>query len=402
MTPSDPSGPRKRVDLRRKAALARGEVVAGRRRRVLGAAPIASEPVATRRPRLDLSAAAAGASARLDGRPRRARAGAPAAPDVRAEPAAPKVRIIAAPAAYVVAVPDAPGGRLSDHDRELLGAARRLADAVEGAVVAVAAATAAEVAAAGADRHVALDATEDYDPEGRAVRLAAVANHLSARHLLFPATAEGQDLALRLAAALGEPPMTGVVALRPDEAVRPLAGAREQVRTPPRIMTLAPGAVAPTSEPGEARDLAIAAPEPHPRRLQDLGMVAADAAAVPLEEAPLILSGGAGVRDWPRFLRLAEHLGAAPAGSRVVCDEGHLPRDRQVGVSGCSVSADCYLALGISGAVQHIQGLEACTRVVAVNTDPHAPIAKRADLMIVGDADAVVTALLDRLEGARA
>jgi electron transfer flavoprotein alpha subunit len=118
-----------------------------------------------------------------------------------------------------------------------------------------------------------------------------------------------------------------------------------------------------------------------------------DPDAVPLSEALLVCGAGNGVTDWSAFRDVAGALGAARAGSRVICDAGLLPRDRQVGASGTSVTAHCYLAFGISGAPQHLQGIARCENVIAVNTDPHAPIMKRADLAIVADAKAVMLAL---------
>ena len=78
----------------------------------------------------------------------------------------------------------------------------------------------------------------------------------------------------------------------------------------------------------------------------------------------------------------------------MVVDAGHLPRERQVGASGTLVTARCYLALAISGAPQHLEGIAACDQVIAVNRDPGCDMMKRADLAVVGDVDAIVPALL--------
>ena len=91
---------------------------------------------------------------------------------------------------------------------------------------------------------------------------------------------------------------------------------------------------------------------------------------------------------------MADTLGATRGGSRVVCDAGHLPRDRQIGASGTLVTARCYFALGIAGAPQHLQGITEVKHVIAVNTDLHAEMIKRADLAIVADAQAVMPALI--------
>lgn len=128
-------------------------------------------------------------------------------------------------------------------------------------------------------------------------------------------------------------------------------------------------------------------------RIVDRGVVRADPETVPLAEAEFIISAGNGVSDWQAFHGLAAALGASVGGSRVAVDNGFLTRDRQVGISGTLVTARCYLALGISGAPQHLQGIAKCDRVVVINTDPQCDMVKRADLAVVGDVQAVVPAL---------
>jgi electron transfer flavoprotein alpha subunit len=132
-------------------------------------------------------------------------------------------------------------------------------------------------------------------------------------------------------------------------------------------------------------------------RVEDCGTLLIDPASIPLEEADLIVSAGNGVTDWASFHAVAAGLGAAEAGSRVVCDAGLLPRDRQIGASGVLVAPRCYLAFGIAGAPQHLQGIADCKRVIAVNTDLHAAMVGRADLAIVADAQAVLPALARKL-----
>jgi electron transfer flavoprotein alpha subunit len=166
------------------------------------------------------------------------------------------------------------------------------------------------------------------------------------------------------------------------------------------VVILAPDTFPPVADPWlrEARPVALESlsiPETRIRVLED---VKTDPGTIPLTEADLILSAGNGVTDWDAFHRLAAALGAAEAGSRVVCDAGHLPRSRQIGASGLLVEPRCYVALGIAGASQHLQGIAACERVIAVNTDLHAEMIKRADLAIVADAQAVMPALVAKLE----
>lgn len=126
----------------------------------------------------------------------------------------------------------------------------------------------------------------------------------------------------------------------------------------------------------------------------DLGAEPLDVSNVPLKEAELVLSAGDGLLDWGAFHQAASLLGAAEAGSRVVCDKGHLPRSRQVGASGEQIESKCYIAMGISGAPQHLQGIQSCQSVIAVNTDIHAPIVKRANLAIIGDANLITQELI--------
>jgi len=226
----------------------------------------------------------------------------------------------------------------------------------------------------------------------------AAAQACAARHLLFPETAIGGELARRVAARLGERPAAQLRKLSAEAATVAADSGRLDVQRPlPRVLIPQPGAFAPvpSSPPREAWPipLAAAAAAPLARVARTLP---ANPATVPLAEADLILSAGAGVTDWPAFHQAAAALGAAEAGSRVVCDDGKLSRDRQVGVSGIIVSPRCYLAFGIAGAAQHLHGMAEAERVVAVNADPAAEMMRRADLAIVADAQAVLPALARR------
>ena len=162
----------------------------------------------------------------------------------------------------------------------------------------------------------------------------------------------------------------------------------------PRLISVAENAFPPhDGPPHEAR--AIAAPAFSVRRSTDRATrLPLDPDRISLAEADFILSAGNGVTDWASFAELGRVLGATRGGSRVVCDEGHLPRDRQVGASGSLVTARCYLAFGISGAPQHLQGITEVKHVVAVNTDLHAEMIKRADLAIIADAQDIMPALI--------
>ena len=125
-----------------------------------------------------------------------------------------------------------------------------------------------------------------------------------------------------------------------------------------------------------------------------MGAVEVDPSAIVMAEAPFILSGGNGVKDWGLFHRAALALGATEGASRVAVDDGFMSRERQVGASGTWVTARVYVAVGISGAIQHLQGIAACDKVVAINLDPACDMVKRADLSVVGDSTAVLEALI--------
>jgi N,N-dimethylglycine/sarcosine catabolism electron transfer flavoprotein subunit alpha len=324
----------------------------------------------------------------------------PAAQAGTASAAPNPVRIVADPAYLVLAVPDLPDGRLAPHDRDVLGGARLLADAGGGAVAVLAFAAGEDFAAAGADR-LALAAAEG--PEARTAAVLAAVRQLAPRHVVLPDTLPGGgDVGRRVAAALGERPTSGVVHLAAGRLIRRMGGGSlDAAQAPPRVILLALEAAEPPQGPrAEARPIDLAVPAAPPR-VADRGRVAVDANAIPLAEADVIVSAGNGVTDWPAFHRVAAALGATEGASRVICDAGLMPRERQVGASGTLVEPRCYLAFGIAGATQHLQGIARCERVVAVNTDLHADMIKRADLAVVADAQAVMPALAALAEAKR-
>ncbi|KTC18944.1 electron transfer flavoprotein subunit alpha [Pseudomonas putida] len=312
------------------------------------------------------------------------------------------------PAFYIVVVPDMVGGRLSSHDRDVLGLAHSLAGS-DGAVLAVVFGEHKETAFGtfGVDRLLQIDgdAFAGYAPEQRVQGLRAVDNQFNPRHWLLPdSRSGGGELGRRLAAALGERPATRVWQVK-DGLCSGRAGAGQQdlVRGLARLILAAAECAEPVSETrhealpvelstGAARSLA---------RIEDLGPVPVDPATIAMAEAEFILSGGNGVKDWALFHRATVALGATEGASRVAVDDGFMPRNRQVGATGTWVTARVYVAVGISGAIQHLQGIGACDKVVAINLDPGCDMIKRADLAVIGDSAAILQALIEAVDNYR-
>lgn len=309
------------------------------------------------------------------------------------------VKTVDDPAYLILVLADLPQGRLSPHDRDVLGAARQLADMGGGAVVVVAPAATPDLGAAGADRWVMSDVpANSYQPEIQSALARALVEQIGPRHILAPDTLTGAgDTARRLAAHLGLSVASNVHAIHEGNVTGRADGGRQDVvRVMPDVVLLAPEAAEPHAGPvHEARPMDAPVVELKPV-LIDGGFMTVGPNTVPLQEADFIVSAGNGVTDWPAFHDVAASLNAAEGGSRVVCDTGYLPRDRQVGASGTLVEPGCYLAFGIAGAPQHLQGIERCERVVAVNTDLHADMVKRSDLAVIQDAQLVMPALAAR------
>lgn len=323
---------------------------------------------------------------------------------------------IEAPAFLIAVVPDLPGGRLSAHDQDLLGLARQLADsdpAVPGAVLAIVFGAIREdgFGTAGVDRlmHIAdqppglsASCNAKCSPEARLAVLTEIESELSPRHWLLPdSPVGGADLGRRLAARLSERPATQVWQVNQDAEGKRCsglgaAGSTDINRSLPRlVLALAECALPVATTRHEARPMTPPTPLSRmPGRIQDLGAVAVNPATVALGEAEFILAAGRGVSDWAGFHNAAATLGATEGASRVAVDDGFMARDRQVGASGTWVTARVYFAVGISGAIQHLQGIQSCDKVISVNLDPDCDMIKRADLAVIGDADQILAALV--------
>ena len=246
-----------------------------------------------------------------------------------------------------------------------------------------------------------------YAPEGaaRVVRTAVQGEGYDA--VLFAATASGRDLAPRVAAQLGLPLAADVidVGLEGEQVVvrRPVFAGKAvltlAVSARPALVSLRPSVFTPVERPrAGAVDMAAAEGVEDGGRVVVRELKPAPAGTLDVAEASIVVSGGRGLKE-PANFALVEALaralgrGAAVGASRAVVDAGWRPHAEQVGQTGKTVSPTLYVAIGISGAVQHLAGMRSSKVIVAINRDRDAPIFKIADYGIVGDLFEVVPAL---------
>ncbi len=302
-------------------------------------------------------------------------------------------------------------GALDDHACQALAAAALMADSETQVVLLVFGELKDDAAALGADQIIVLPGfdTRIFAPQHELQMLAACVEQVAPRHILMPDNSTGDgDLGRRYAArARLSIACHGVELGAQHIGVRLHAKRAFATRAWPKMILLEAGAVdsrLPFVGAGERIELATTVGsgtqtnrDRHHACYFDEGIDEIDAAQVALEEADFIVSAGHGVTDVALFETLAGKLGAAMGASRVAVDNGLFARDRQIGATGKTVSASVYLAFGISGAVQHLQGIKDCRHVIAVNLDRSAPMVKRANLAIVDDAQATMASLLDML-----
>ncbi|MGG1948458.1 electron transfer flavoprotein subunit alpha/FixB family protein [Trinickia sp. NRRL B-1857] len=311
----------------------------------------------------------------------------------------------------LLAVAHSDRGALDEHARQALAAAAILADARTEVALLVFGELTDDAAALGADKVVQLPllARPAFAPDKTLAALCDCVDAFAPAHIFMPDNATGDgDLGRRYAARARASIATHVVEIDAEHVGCYVdAGRAFATRSLPDVILLDPEAVSaklPFVGAGEAVALRTdgAAERRHDAgRYADRGTAQLDAAQVALEEADFIISAGNGVTDIAAFETLARTLGAAIGASRVAVDNGHFTRDKQVGATGKTVNASVYIAFGISGAVQHLQGIKDCRHVIAVNLDASAPIAKRANLTVVADAQSTMRALTDAVGEAK-
>ena len=280
-------------------------------------------------------------------------------------------------------------------------------------------AIASEVAAARVQNVVVIShqALEPYTPDGFTMALEQAIARLSPSHVLFPHTYQTRDFAPALAARLDRALITDVTGVKADGAV---AGGPAFVRPmfqgkltadvlaqgpAPHLVTFQIGAwradqAARGERPAPIEALAVDIDASAIREKPEAPFQEAKQ-SVDLSQAERIVAVGRGIKGpehLPVAQKLAAALGAELAASRPICDAGWLPMERQVGSSGQTVAPKLYLALGISGAIQHLVGMKGSGTIAAINKDPDAPIFEVADYGIVGDLFELVPALVDALK----
>jgi electron transfer flavoprotein alpha subunit len=311
----------------------------------------------------------------------------------------------------VLVLVDHVDGEVKKVTYELLTAARALGE--PSAVVVGAPGTAAKAKEALASYGAAKvyvaesDDATSYLVTPKVDALAAVVEQASPAAVLVAATSEGKEVSGRLAVRIGSGWLVDAVGVNADGSVeQSIFGGAFSVKAKTTrgvpVISVRPGAVEAEQAEGAAAEETVALPAVDPAKSAKITgvepVVAGDRPE--LTEASIVVSGGRGVGSAEKFEvveKLADSLGAAVGASRAAVDSGYYPAQFQVGQTGKTVSPQLYIALGISGAIQHRAGMQTSKTIVAVNKDPEAPIFEIADFGVVGDLFDVAPQLTDEV-----
>jgi electron transfer flavoprotein alpha subunit len=321
----------------------------------------------------------------------------------------------------ILVIAEQSGGKLNRTSWETIVGAQQLAGIVGGEIAVLVAgasvsAFAADLAAAQVKEVIKVEspALESYTPDGFTAALQDAIAQLAPSHVLLPHTYQTRDFAPKLAARLDRALLTDVTGIKSAGAetafTRPMFQGKLTADVipqgpAPHFVTFQIGAfrvdqVARGAAPAPVRALSVSVDASTIREKPEAPFQQAKQ-AVDLSQAERIVSVGRGIKEQSNIAiaqKLAEALHAEIAASRPICDAGWLPMERQVGSSGQTVAPKLYLALGISGAIQHLVGMKGSSTVVAINKDPDAPIFEIADYGIVGDLFEIVPAIIEAVK----
>ena len=256
---------------------------------------------------------------------------------------------------------------------------------------------------------------EKYTPDGYSIALKQVIEQAKPDLVLFPHTYQVRDFAPKLAASMGKGMIGDCVGYRYEGGKLVFVRQMFQGRTAadvvfqgdaPWFASFQAGAFRADLAAKKSNGKAAMKPvgvelKPEQIRTKPLELFREAKQAVDLTQAPILVSVGRGIKvpeNIPLAEKLAKAMGGELSASRPICDEGWLPMDRQIGSSGQTVSPKLYLALGISGAIQHVVGMKGSRCIVAINKDQNAPIFEIADYGVVGDLFEIVPALTEEVE----
>lgn len=305
---------------------------------------------------------------------------------------------------------------------ETLAAAQQIAQQTKGSISGVVigksvAALADELAGYQVDEALLVehDLLENYTPDGYSLALRQVLESIKPDLVLLPHTYQVRDFAPKLAASMQKGLIGDCIGYRYENGKLIFVRQMFQGRTASDVVFTGAAPWVATFQASAFRADLVAKHgsgkaavkqlsvelKPEQIRTKPLERFREAKQAVDLTQAPILVSIGRGIKapeNIPMAEKLAKLIGGEICASRPICDEGWLPMDRQIGSSGQTVAPKLYLALGISGAIQHVVGMKAARTVAAINKDQNAPIFEVADYGIVGDLFEVVPALIEALE----